>query len=281
MSRALGVGLPARGVAIDGAAPSARTPARGAGESGASLDAVAFAEVLAGLAPRLPLPVSHVLRHGVGTGDEPRSATFSSKPGPAEGRVPRPPGVSSSARASECTPGTPSPGTRDEPPTTAESIEAAVRLAAAKPLGPPSAGAPPPTPRGFGAATTEGFETRPPAELAPSIRVDTSPLEPLAAAAGASLSLEGDIARIDVPHPRLGSVALVVGVFDGQLSVRATTPSTEMAMALRATEHALREALAERGVTLRSLRIDVASDARLRTSGDGRRVRTPRRERES
>jgi hypothetical protein len=296
-----------RASAIAAAAPAlvddgAHREAEGAG--GASVDAAAFAELLIGVWPRLPAspPATGAAERATGGGVGAAARPETGHPDDRARRPPSPVGADARGRHGEHLRGGARPGAvlrdgaarggaaragappdgaprdgapRPEAPTTAESIETAVRLAAARHLGQAPTVAPPRPP--FGAAP--GPRHAPEAGLC-APRVEGSPLAPLAAAVGAAVSLEGDIARVEIPHPELGAVALVVSAADGELAVRATTPSTELALALRAAEPALREALAARGVPLRSLRIDVTSDARLHTSRDGRRVRMPRREQE-
>jgi hypothetical protein len=81
----------------------------------------------------------------------------------------------------------------------------------------------------------------------------------------------GADAVIEVAHPELGPIRLELSFNGGAVSLRALTPSSATAALLRALEPSVAKALATRGVALRALRVDVASDSRTSLS------RAPRR----
>jgi hypothetical protein len=81
----------------------------------------------------------------------------------------------------------------------------------------------------------------------------------------------GADAVIEVAHPELGPIRLELSFAGGAVSLRALTPSSATAALLRALEPSVAKALAARGVALRALRVDVASDSRTSLSRGPRR----------
>jgi hypothetical protein len=81
----------------------------------------------------------------------------------------------------------------------------------------------------------------------------------------------GADAVIEVAHPELGPIRLELSFAGGAVSLRALTPNSATAALLRALEPSVAKALAARGVALRALRVDVASDSRTSLSRGPRR----------
>lgn len=112
---------------------------------------------------------------------------------------------------------------------------------------------------------------------APAHEPPPTPTRPLTAAlvsahtSSVEFGAGGADAVIEVAHPELGPIRLELSFTGGAVSLRALTPSSATAALLRALEPSVAKALATRGVALRALRVDVASDSRTSLS------RAPRR----
>jgi hypothetical protein len=115
------------------------------------------------------------------------------------------------------------------------------------------------------------------APSAPTQAPPPPPSRPIAAAllsahaSSVEFGVGGADATIEVAHPELGPIRLELSFSGGAVSLRALTPSSATATLLRALEPSVAKALAARGVVLRALRVDVASDSRTSVS------RAPRR----
>ncbi|MBI2893698.1 MAG: flagellar hook-length control protein FliK [Deltaproteobacteria bacterium] len=69
-----------------------------------------------------------------------------------------------------------------------------------------------------------------------------------------------EAARVEVQHPELGAIQLDLRLDRGSMDLHAVTTSAASAIALRASESALRTSVALAGVELRGMRVDVAGD---------------------
>ncbi len=156
-------------------------------------------------------------------------------------------------------------GTED---TSGIDMEALVRLAAARSAAPSAHTAPPaalPAPQVFAppVAAQPMFVSSP---LAVPSLVSTQ-------AAQVEFGEGGMDATIEVAHPELGPIRLEITVSAAGIALRALTPSTATAAALRALEATLAKAFTSRGLAFRSLRVDVGSDSRATLSRTQRRRR--------
>lgn len=146
-----------------------------------------------------------------------------------------------------------------------EDVEAMVRAAASRAVFAPVQ----PAPSAWMAeASAPAASTQvplpPPARPLPAALVS-------AHASSVEFSAGGADATIEIAHPELGPIRLELSFSGGAVSLRALTPSSATASLLRALEPSVAKALAARGVVLRALRVDVASDSRTSVS------RAPRR----
>lgn len=152
-------------------------------------------------------------------------------------------------------------GTED---TSGIDMEALVRLAAARSAA-PSVHTPPPAPQVFASP------------IAPSLVFVSSPLAVPSLVSTQAAQVEfgegGMDATIEVAHPELGPIRLEITVSAAGIALRALTPSTATATALRALEATLAKAFTSRGLAFRSLRVDVGSDSRATLSRTQRRRR--------
>ena len=139
-------------------------------------------------------------------------------------------------------------------------IEALVRLAAARAAAPMSIAVSAPAPTAAALAPQAG--------AAPRVVVPALLSSP---ATQVEFGQGGADATIDIAHPTLGPIRLEMALTAGGVVLRAMTPSTVTASALRALEPTIARALSVRGFALRSLRVDVGSDSRATVSRAQRR----------
>lgn len=154
-------------------------------------------------------------------------------------------------------------GTED---TSGIDMEALVRLAAARSAAPSVHTAPPaalPAPQVFASPIAPVFVSSPLA--VPSLGSTQ--------AAQVEFGEGGMDATIEVAHPELGPIRLEITVSAAGIALRALTPSTATAAALRSLEATLAKAFTSRGLAFRSLRVDVGSDSRATLSRTQRRRR--------
>lgn len=139
-------------------------------------------------------------------------------------------------------------------------VEALVRLAAARAAAPMAAAPTAPAPT---AAALAHEPAAAPRVIVPALL--TSPATQVEFGQG------GADATIDIAHPTLGPIRLEMALTAGGVALRAMTPSTVTATALRALEPTVARALSARGFALRSMRVDVGSDSRATISRAQRR----------
>lgn len=150
----------------------------------------------------------------------------------------------------------------DSGPSSSE-VEALVRLAAARSAAPAA--------QAVASASLSASPLSAPQPAAEPTRPAVVPALLSAHTAEIEFGEGGADATIDVAHPVLGPIRLEVSISGGGVGLRALTPSTSTAAALRALEPAIARALAARGLSFRSLRVDVASDSRTSPSRTSRR----------
>ena len=147
-------------------------------------------------------------------------------------------------------------------------IEALVRLAAARSAAPTMRAA---TPAAPSAPQVLAPTVAPEPVFAPSaIAVPSLASTP---SAQVEFGEGGADATIEVAHPELGPIRLEITLSAGGIALRALTPSTATAAALRALEATFAKAFTSRGLAFRSLRVDVGSDSRATLSRTQRRRR--------